>query len=179
MPNPLETPRLLLRPLHPRHYLALLDAPERFAPDFGTPAAPGLGDFLSGGEVSAEWLAKLRAATEANPWVHGFGFVRKEIPLTIGSGCYKGPANAAGEVEVAYGIVPAYEGRGYATEAAGALAAFAYACPDVRLVIAHTLPVDNASGRVLTKNGFRCVGEVVDPEDGLVWRWELPRTRDA
>ena len=30
----------------------------------------------------------------------------------------------------------------------------------------------NASTRVLTKCGFRHVGEVMDPEDGLVWRWE-------
>jgi hypothetical protein len=27
--------------------------------------------------------------------------------------------------------------------------------------------------RVLGKIGFTCVGEVVDPEDGLVWRREL------
>jgi hypothetical protein len=27
--------------------------------------------------------------------------------------------------------------------------------------------------RVLGKLGFTCVGEVVDPEDGLVLRWEL------
>jgi hypothetical protein len=27
--------------------------------------------------------------------------------------------------------------------------------------------------RVLGKLAFTCVGEMVDPEDGLVWRWEL------
>jgi RimJ/RimL family protein N-acetyltransferase len=32
----------------------------------------------------------------------------------------------------------------------------------------------NASARVLAKCGFRRVGEVIDPEDGLVWRWEKP-----
>jgi len=26
--------------------------------------------------------------------------------------------------------------------------------------------------RVLECCGFECVGEVMDPEDGLVWRWE-------
>jgi hypothetical protein len=29
--------------------------------------------------------------------------------------------------------------------------------------------------RVLEKLGFTCVGEVVDPEDGLVWRWDLQK----
>jgi RimJ/RimL family protein N-acetyltransferase len=26
--------------------------------------------------------------------------------------------------------------------------------------------------RVLAKCGFQHIGEVIDPEDGLVWRWE-------
>ncbi|MGH7631966.1 MAG: hypothetical protein ACREOF_21740 [Gemmatimonadales bacterium] len=30
----------------------------------------------------------------------------------------------------------------------------------------------NASARVLEKLGFRRLGEVIDPEDGPVWRWE-------
>ena len=35
------------------------------------------------------------------------------------------------------------------------------------------LPEANASGRVLAKCGFRRVGEVIDPDDGVVWRWEI------
>jgi [ribosomal protein S5]-alanine N-acetyltransferase len=31
---------------------------------------------------------------------------------------------------------------------------------------------------VLTKCRFERVGEVVDPEDGLVWRWELRPSND-
>ena len=34
------------------------------------------------------------------------------------------------------------------------------------------LPEANASGSVLGKVGMRRTGEVMDPEDGLVWRWE-------
>ena len=37
---------------------------------------------------------------------------------------------------------------------------------------AHTLPTPNASTRVLAKCCFQYIGEVIDPEDGLVWRWE-------
>lgn len=43
----------------------------------------------------------------------------------------------------------------------------------VRRVIAHTLPETNASTRVLEKLGMTFVGEVMDPEDGQVWRWQL------
>jgi ribosomal-protein-alanine N-acetyltransferase len=45
----------------------------------------------------------------------------------------------------------------------------------------RTRPEYNASGRVLTACGFERTGEVVDPEDGLVWRWDLaiPDTQSA
>ena len=80
-----------------------------------------------------------------------------------------------GVVEIAYGIDPDHQGRGYATEAAAALVEFALATDTVRLVRAHTLPESNASTRVLTKCGFEHIGEHIDPEDGLVWRWERGR----
>ena len=76
-------------------------------------------------------------------------------------------------VEISYGVVPAYQGRGYATEAAKAAVAMALGNKDVRLVRAHTLPTPNASTRVLEKCGFERTGLVDDPEDGPVWRWEL------
>lgn len=48
------------------------------------------------------------------------------------------------------------------------------ALPDVARVVAHTLPIENASSRVLRHCGFERIGEVIDPEDGLVWRWHRP-----
>jgi RimJ/RimL family protein N-acetyltransferase len=90
----------------------------------------------------------------------------------IGSAGFKGAPDASGMVELGYGIVPAYEGRGYATEVATMLVAWAFASGEVRVVRAHTLPETNASTRVLGKCGFGFEGEVEDPEDGRVWRWE-------
>ena len=90
----------------------------------------------------------------------------------IGTAGFKGPPDRTGVVEIAYGIVPSFEGQGYATEAAAALVGFAFASDDVRLVCAHTLPASNASTRVLLKCGFRHTGTVFDPDDGPVWRWE-------
>jgi len=75
--------------------------------------------------------------------------------------------------------VPDYQGKGYATEAAQALVDYGFSDSRVRVVIAHTLPESNASGRVLTKCGFKHIGEVIDPEDGLVWRWEKGRGRSS
>jgi RimJ/RimL family protein N-acetyltransferase len=75
-------------------------------------------------------------------------------------------------VEISYGVDPEHQGKGYATEAARALTAYAFSSGMVRVVRAHTLPEPNASTRVLIKCGFHRIGEVIDPEDGLVWRWE-------
>jgi RimJ/RimL family protein N-acetyltransferase len=129
-------------------------------------------------EVSPAWVAQMKASSAADPWTHGFAVVHRASGARIGSCGYKGPPGAEGVVEIAYGIDPAYQGRGYATEAARALIAFALDTGQVRVVCAHTRPEKNASTRVLTKCGFEWMGERVDPEDGLVWRWELPATEE-
>jgi ribosomal-protein-alanine N-acetyltransferase len=53
---------------------------------------------------------------------------------------------------------------------AGALVAIATAAGEP-LVIAHTLPVTNASARALARNGFIRDGDAIDPDEGPVWRW--------
>jgi RimJ/RimL family protein N-acetyltransferase len=127
-------------------------------------------------EVSPEWIARMKASASPSPWTHGFAVVHRESGTVVGSCGYKGPPGPEAVVEIAYGMDPAYQGRGYATEAARALVAFAFGSGQVSLVCAHTRPMENASTRVLTKCGFRRIGEVMDPEDGLVWRWELRPT---
>jgi ribosomal-protein-alanine N-acetyltransferase len=124
-------------------------------------------------QVSPDWLARARATTSSDPWIHGFAIVHQSTRQTIGSCAYKGPPDSAGMVEIAYGVDPSHRGRGYATEAARALTSHAFSYPDVRTVRAHTLPHENASTRVLTKCGFTFAGQVIDPEDGPVWRWEI------
>lgn len=126
-------------------------------------------------QVSPDWLARVRASTVADPWIHGFAMRDRASGSTIGSCGYKGPPDEAGVVEIAYGVEPAHQGKGYATEAAAAMVDYAFATGLVRCVRAHTLREANASTRVLMKCGFERVGDVVDPEDGPVWRWEAVR----
>ena len=123
-------------------------------------------------QLSADWLVRLHASTSTDPWTHGFSLVHRETGIAIGKCGFKGPPAADGVVEIAYGVHPDHQGRGYATEAAEALVSYAFGDSRVRVVRAHTLPKPNASTRVLIKCGFRYIGEVIDPEDGLVWRWE-------
>jgi len=161
-----------LRPYSAEHLLALLESAASFHRGFGFSAAPGLRDFYFSGDVSPQWLEKLRNSSGIDPWSFGFAVVDPAIGQVIGTAGFKGPPDAAGMVEVAYAIAPTWQGKGCATQALGKLMAVAARDERVCVLRAHTLPENNASTRVLAKNGFTQVGEVVDPEDGRVWRWE-------
>lgn len=168
----LETAHLRLTPWSPEHLLAMIDGAARFEADAGLPLAEGLRSMFVSGEVSPAWIAQLREAAGPDPWTLGFAVVHRDDDRVIGSAGFKGAPDDDGVVEIAYGIAPSYEKRGYATEAAKALVQFALERVDVTSIRAHTKPENGASGRVLAKSGFQHVGEVEDPEDGIVWRWE-------
>ena len=127
-------------------------------------------------ELSQDWLARVAAATGVDPWVLGFTMADRSTADEIGSCGFKAPPDADGMVEIAYGVHPEYQNRGYATEAAAALVTFAFSSGQVRVVRAHTVAEGSASTRVLARCGFRSVGQVIEPEDGLVWRWETNGT---
>jgi RimJ/RimL family protein N-acetyltransferase len=75
-------------------------------------------------------------------------------------------------VEIAYFTFPSHEGKGVATRMARELLRIARAAPAGEIAaIAHTLPQENASTAILRKLGFHLEGELLHPEDGLVWKW--------
>jgi ribosomal-protein-alanine N-acetyltransferase len=103
----------------------------------------------------------------------GYLAVDEMSDFVVGSCAFKGPPMADGTVEIAYYTFDAYQGQGYAKSMARALISVARSSPLVRHVIAHTLPERNPSTSVLRSAGMRFIGEVVDPDDGPVWRWQL------
>lgn len=127
--------------------------------------------------ISPRWLVLVEMSSAQDPWVHGFHVVN-DAGLIVGLGAFKGPPDDDA-VEIAYAIEPGQQGKGYATHAARALTAFAFASGQVRIVRAHTRPEGHASQRVLLKSGFEKIGEVVDAEDGLVWRFEMTAALSA
>lgn len=103
----------------------------------------------------------------------GYFVVDEGTREVVGSCAFKTPPTDDGSVEIAYFTYPGFEGRGYATAMASKLIDLAGRSATVRQIIAHTLPETNASTRVLEKVGMRFVGEVMDPHDGRVWRWQV------
>lgn len=169
----MESSRIRLFPHTPEHLRALLEGSEVYERRFQIKIAEGVREFLTGPEVSTDFLERLNRSPAPDPWKDGFGVLHITENVIIGFCSFTGPPTAEGMVEIAYGIAPGFQGRGYATEAARAIMAYAFATGKVRTIQAHTLPQDNASTRVLSKCGFKMIGEVIHPEDGAVWRWEL------
>ena len=131
------------------------------APGFGGETADAL-------ELLGQTIGLLTRDPRPDPWGSYLAEVGHD---NVGLCAFKAAPSEKGEVEIAYMTFPAFERRGHATAMAGALARIALEA-GVPTVIAHTLPEENGSTRALRSNGFSHAGEVIDPEDGLVWRWE-------
>ncbi|RIV23987.1 N-acetyltransferase [Fibrisoma montanum] len=119
-------------------------------------------------------LDRLTESEEQKNWWTYFPIHKQDNKL-IGCGGYKGKPTNDGTVELGYEIAPDYRNRGLATEMANGLIENAFKDERVKLIIAHTLGQDNPSTRVLQKCGFEKVEEINDPDDGLIWKWELKR----
>jgi ribosomal-protein-alanine N-acetyltransferase len=103
------------------------------------------------------------------PWI-GY-LVHNDSNHCVGTCGYKS-APQSGRVEIAYFTFPQFEGLGVATVMTRHLVSLALNTDPKLKVFAQTLPEKNASTSVLNKNDFKYIGEVIHPEDGLVWEWE-------
>src|SRR6185295_9923390 len=117
-------------------------------------------------------LERISADDEEETW-WSYLPVFKDENMLIGSGGYKGKPTKDGMIEIGYEVAEGYRGRGFATEIARALIANGLRDERVKTIQAHTLPEENASGKVLKNCGMKWVEEIIDPEDGKLWRWEI------
>ena len=165
------TARLELIPCDEGLLRAIVAGPDDTAARLGLVVPAGWPEFPEAYAHTLEMTARPEF-----PWAWWtYVFVDRRRGALIGSGGYKGPPSPEGHVEIGYETAPVFRGRGYATEAAAGLIAHAFEDPEVRAVLAHTLPEANASTRILEHNGMSKVGEVEDPTDGAIWRWCVER----
>jgi RimJ/RimL family protein N-acetyltransferase len=102
------------------------------------------------------------------PWICYYASIDG---ILVGSAAYKGlPIN--NRVEIAYGVFPSHRMKGIGTQICQELVALSLDTDPNVTITARTLPEENYSTRILTKNGFILLGTINDPEDGPVWEWE-------
>jgi RimJ/RimL family protein N-acetyltransferase len=168
----IQTERLNLIALTPDQLRLILDAPERLEQELGLP--------ISRTNVTApvrraiglklDRMSELPA--ERHPWYTYWLIVVSSGPYGAGLAGFKGEPDQDGTVEIGYGIDPDYRDRGYTTEAARALIAWAFEHPACRAIIAPETRKDNpASNRVLAKLGMYVYAETGET---LSWRIEKP-----
>lgn len=163
-PEPIGTDRLLLVALTldlARHALLGCGGLER-----------RLGASLPGIRVPRDWplpafagilpvlTADLEAVPELARWTRLI--VTRKRPTLIGEIGFKSPPGPTGTVDVGYSILPAFRGRGFATEATRAAVGWAIGEPGVERVTADTLLDNLASQRVLAACGFRALEHDAD-----------------
>lgn len=118
-------------------------------------------------------LAKIRSDPELEPWLLRAIGLRETSTMVGFIGFHSRPGAeylktyAPDGVEFGYTIFPAYRQRGFASEAAEALMAWATQTHDVKRFVLSISPTNEPSLRLARKFGFRKVGSVTDPEDGV------------
>ena len=130
------------------------------------------------------WYIVLRGDIAADAVEHSARSAGPAADLLIGGAGFGGRPDADGATATGYGLLDAFHGQGYATEALKALVAWAFdpVRPEARLLFATTFERHFASVRVLEKVGFACGGESADAVDerdrqgrGRLMRFELKR----
>lgn len=170
----LVTPRLDLVPATAASLAAAIDGPASLAAQLDADVPPTWPpEFLD--EAALRWvMERVRdRPADAEHWMY-FMLLRGAggRSMLIGTAGYKGPPTEDGTVEVGYGVVADHRRQGFASEAVVGLLHRAFECPDVRRVIAETLPVLVGSIGVLRRCGFRFIGDGSEP--GVI-RYELTR----
>jgi ribosomal-protein-alanine N-acetyltransferase len=73
------------------------------------------------------------------------------------------PVDAAGFVEIGYGLAAHFRGQGYGTEVVAAISDWLLSQPEVRVIRATIVQDNAASRRVLEKARFKAIG-ITDSE---------------
>jgi RimJ/RimL family protein N-acetyltransferase len=131
--------------------------------------------YVGDGEpLSVEGCRHWVEVTDRNFASRGYGmvaFVARDSDEIVGCGGIVHPGQQP-EAEVKYAFRRDQWGRGYATEAVGALLAYARNSWHVGRVIATTHPENGPSHHVLTKLGFTRLADRVNEDSSTTAVWE-------
>ena len=168
----IETQRLTLIPTTLEHIRTELEDPGRLGALLGVRVPEG----WPPGEYDRDAMEFFRSLLESDPqryegWL-GWYVVTHDVPpvLVAGAGFLGPPEDGA--VEIGYSVVEEARGAGYATEIVGALLRRAFESDLVQRVVAETDASNEASQRVLERNGFTPAGA---GRDAVTLRFEKVR----
>lgn len=198
-PNRRTTSRLEPTPLTLDEFALYLSDVDAFADALRLAEPPSEPDAET--RAAFNWLFENALALDAASlcWSTLWAAISRSENRVVGFLCFKGPPRplfdfletapnfkldvetaernvaSTAVVEIGYGVDKAFRGRGFATEAVGALVDWGREREDVGSILAETLTANLLSRRVLEKCGFRRFGESTD---ALFWRVDVSGRAD-
>ena len=141
-----------VEPVRPEWAQALAEGDAVFAERFGIPVEAGWSGFPEALPILFE-ATKTGSVSEWGPHL----FFDDDGAL-VGNGGWKGPP-AEGVAELGYAVASSWQRRGSQRQSSESSS--------------NALAEENASAKVLQRCGFTRTAELIDPDEGPVWRWEL------
>lgn len=161
------TPRLVLSCLSPAQLTCLLEDPAALERAVGFPVTrEGLTPIVQ--RAIRMKLDKMARAVEQDyPWFSYWLIYIREAHFGAGLIGFKGIPPHPADVEIGYGIDPAFQNHGYMTEALRALTRWAFSDPRCTGIYAPVHITNPASSKVLEKAGFT---HIWTSEEIVFWR---------
>lgn len=168
----LETPRLILPPLAPRHLHRLTEvAGERAIADTTISVPHPLSE-----AAAHAWLDNAITESHTGRGAHYAVEIKPENHELVGYVGLKGIDYEHGEAELSFWLDRLQHGKGYVTEAAACLVSFGFQSLQLNRICAYHMSRNPASGKVLTKLGFQQEGRLRQRvrkwsvyEDVMIW----------
>lgn len=166
----LQTDRLIIKPLRYEQLLCYVRPDNSLEDSLGLfPYPRTLPEEL---KEALEALILPQVATAGDNYLYAtlWTMIDRKKSTMVGDLCFKGTPNEHGEIEIGYGTYADFQGRGFMTEAVGAMAAWALEQPSVRAILAETDADNIPSHRTLAKNGFTVFRQI----ENMIW-WRRDR----
>jgi len=145
------------------------------AQELGVAVPPSWPPEFNGSETRAWLRERLQEDLSNAHWLSWYIISDDGDAATLaGIAGYKGPPSEQGQVEIGYAVIPELQRRGIASLAVRALCNHAFG-QGVGAIIAHTLPELLPSQGVLIKAGFKRTQVLNDPDEGVVWQYQLDK----
>lgn len=173
----INTERLTLFPLSLEQLQCYLAAPERLEVELGIEVSRAIVTDRLRRAIAMKVTKMVNVERAEHAWYTYWLIVVKDKSFGAGLAGFKGVPDAQGQVEIGYGIDPAYRDQGFTTEAVKGLIKWAFQDARCRAVIApDTKKWNVASQHVLENVGMHVYGET---EQALDWRIDKGDQDDA
>ena len=155
----IETDRLTIRPLCGEDALGFFELRQ----DPTVTAMMGFSPYVQLDEAERYVTTRMQMMSEGKCLF--WAITLKESGAFIGSVCLWNFRLEEGSVEIGYELLPAFHGKGYASEAICAVSQYAFSEIGFACVDALVDPKNAPSLWVLSRNGFSCCGTTKRTED--------------